>query len=90
MIHCQTQKQCSVLFCMYEVYLGKEMYNGGVKPQYRMVDMYHTGTPEAVKNRICGNMVHDHGKIRVLISTIAFGMGIDCKKSQESCTLWSQ
>ena len=37
------------------------MYNGGVKPQNRMVDMYHAGTPEAVKNHICGDMVHDHG-----------------------------
>ena len=56
------------------------MYNGGVKPQNRMVDMYHAGTPEAVENHICADMVHDHGQIRVLISTIAFGMGINCKK----------
>ena len=80
LIYCQTWKQCSVLFRMFEVYLGKEMYNGGVKPQNRMVDMYHAGTPEAVKNHICGDMVHDHGQICVLISTIAFGMGINCKK----------
>ena len=48
LIYSQTWKQCSVLFRMFEVYLGKKMYNGDIKPQNRMVDMYQHGTPEAV------------------------------------------
>lgn len=41
--------------------------------------MYHTGTPETVKRHISKNLSHEDGHIRVLIATIAFGMGIDCK-----------
>ena len=80
LIYCQTRKQCSVLFRMFEVYLGKEMYNGGVKPQNRVVDMYHAGTPEAVKNHICGDMVHDHGQIRVLILPLHLAWASTAKK----------
>ena len=41
--------------------------------------MYHAGTLETVKRHISKNLAHEDGHIRVLIATIAFGMGIDCK-----------
>ena len=79
-IYCQTRKQCSVLFRLFEVYVGKKMFHGNIEPQNRVVDMYHAGTPTAVKNHISENMANDNGHIRVLISTIAFGMGVNCKQ----------
>jgi superfamily II DNA/RNA helicase len=42
--------------------------------------MYHAGTPKAVKQHISKNLSSDEGHIRILIATIAFGMGIDCKQ----------
>ena len=46
-----------------------------------MVDMYHAGTPVAVKNHISEDMGNDEGHICVfIISTIAFGMGVNCKQ----------
>ena len=56
------------------------MFHGNIQPQNRIVDMYHAGTPTAVKDHISENMANDSGHIRVLISTIAFGMGVNCKK----------
>ncbi len=56
------------------------MFHSNIQPQNRIVDMYHAGTPTAVKDHISENMANDNGHIRVLISTITFGMGVNCKK----------
>lgn len=83
LIYCQTRKQCSVLFRLFEVYLGKELFHDNIQPENCMVDMYHagTGTPVAVKNHISEDMANDEGHICVfIISTIAFGMGVNCKQ----------
>ena len=41
--------------------------------------MYHAGSPDTVKKHILENMTNSEGHIRVLLSTIAFGMGVNCK-----------
>jgi superfamily II DNA helicase RecQ len=64
---------------MFEVYLGKKMYYGNKSPKNRIVQMFHTGTPKPVKQFITQDMSRD-GYIRVLISTVAFGEGVDCKE----------
>ena len=78
LIYCQTRKQCSVLFRMFEVFLGHGIFQGTIKPQNRIVEMYHAGTSSRVKEHIVDNMASDEGHLRVLISTIAFGMGVNC------------
>ena len=80
LIYCQSRKQCSVLFRMFEVFLGHCIFQGTIKPQNRIVEMYHAGTSSRVKEHIVDNMASDEGHLRVLISTIAFGMGVNCKK----------
>ena len=41
--------------------------------------MFHAGTPEQVKKRVITNLIEERqsGHIRVLIFTIAFGMGVN-------------
>ena len=80
LIYCQTRKQCSVLFRMFEVCLEEKMYHGSPIPQNRIVEMFHAGTLILVKTHIAENMTVDNGHIRVLIATVAFGMGVNCKK----------
>ena len=80
LLYCQTRKQCQILFRVFEVFLGKNIYHGESKPQNRIVEMYHAGTPSRVKGHIVGNMADEDGHLRVLVSTIAFGMGVNCKK----------
>ena len=45
--------------------------------------MYHGGNLSRVKEHIVENMASDEGHLRVLISTIAFGMGVNCKKVRQ-------
>ncbi|CAB4034642.1 mediator of RNA polymerase II transcription subunit 34-like [Paramuricea clavata] len=42
-------------------------------------EMYHAGSPSSVKEHVLDNMGKDDGHIRILISTVAFGMGVNCK-----------
>ena len=42
--------------------------------------MYHAGTPASVKDHISKSMALDKGNVRVLICTVAFGMGVNFKK----------
>ncbi len=64
---------------MFELNLGDSFYHGHPDPENRLVDMYHAGTPELVKQHIVNDLGDEEGHIRVLISTIAFGMGVNCK-----------
>ena len=80
-IYCQTRKQCAILYRVFETTLGISFYKGAVPNcKKRLVEMYHAGTPKAVKQHISKDLSNDVGRIRVLIATIAFGMGIDCKQ----------
>lgn len=46
---------------------------------YRYVQMYHTNTEEDIQEKIIAHMGDPDGEIRVLIATIAFGMGVNVK-----------
>ena len=68
-----------LVFRMFELNLGDSFYHGHPDLENRLVDMYHAGTPELVKQHIVNDLGDEEGHIRVLISTIAFGMGVNCK-----------
>ena len=79
LIYCRTRKQCSHLYKAISSALGIALFKGSEEnPKLRLVEMYHAGTPEAVKSHILETVTNPTGHIRVLICTIAFGMGIDC------------
>ncbi len=80
LIYCQTRKQCSLLFRMFEINLGKNMYNGAALPPNRLVEMFHAGTPQSVKDHVIKNMTATESHLRVLIAIVAFGMGVNCKE----------
>ena len=42
-------------------------------------NVHHAGTPDQVKKHVIESLSQETGHIRVLISTIAFGMVVDCK-----------
>ena len=79
LIYCQTRKHCGLIFRLFEIHLRDKLYNGINRPQNRIVEMYHAGTPDQVKKYVIESLSQETGHIRVLISTIAFGMGVDCK-----------
>ena len=74
-IYCQTIKQCGVVYGTMKGMLGKHMYAGSNV----LVEMLHSCTPAANKQNILHSFQSETGTIRLLIATIAFGMGVDCK-----------
>lgn len=46
-------------------------------PMFRLVDMYMSLTESEVKDSIVSNFTKD-SPLRVIVATIAFGMGVDC------------
>ena len=75
--YCQTIKQCSIIYATIKGLLGNEnMINDNGSP---LVEMLHSCTPEANKNSILESFQQEHGAVRLLVASIAFGMGVDCK-----------
>ena len=78
-IYCQTVKQCSHLFRMFELELGASLYDGERSPKNRLVEMMHSGSPASVKNHVLDQFGDNSKCLRILIATIAYGMGVNCK-----------
>ena len=77
-IYCQTIKQCGMLYATIKALLGNDMFIGDNRRDV-LVEMLHSCTPAANKQNILESFQSDNGTIRLLIATIAFGMGIDCR-----------
>ena len=79
-VYCQTIKQCSMLYSQFSQRLGGQLYSESTKdPKKRRVEMLHSLSPKLVKDTVLLNMSQEDGSIRVLICTIAFGMGVNCR-----------
>ena len=90
LVYCQTRKQAAIIWRTFKVALGKDMYVGETMlPKDCIVEMFHAGTPESSKQHILKSVTLADGHVRVLICTIAFGMGIDIKKSSQDHSFWS-
>ncbi len=50
----------------------------------RLVDMCHAGSPNSVKEHIINEMGRKGSHLRIIICTVAFGMGINCKDTHRS------
>ena len=50
-----------------------------VSPHHQLVEMFHAGSPKSVKEHVLLEIGKEDSCLRILICTIAFGMGIDCK-----------
>ncbi len=79
-IFCQTKVQCASLFQLFSAELGKQMFLDGIKsPKNRLVEMFHALTPASVKEHIIKEMTSSDSCLCILVCTMAFGMGVDCK-----------
>ena len=60
-------------------YIGNNVYaHGKQDPTMQIIDMFHAGSPNSVKEHIC-EMGHSDSHLRIIICIITFGVGIDCK-----------
>lgn len=63
---------------MFELELGASLYDGERSPTNRLVEMKHSGSPASVKNHVLNQFGDDTRCLRMLIATIAYGMGVNC------------
>ena len=79
LIYCQTRKQCSLIYRYFSVKLAAApwKHEGKLKGK-RVIEMFHAGTPETVKKHVITELSDGHSCLRVVICTVAFGMGINC------------
>ena len=79
-IYCRKFSDCGELYTFFKTKLKgsfTEPENAPDLPQFRMVDMYHSQTDPVVKESIVASFRRST-HLRVVVATVAFGMGIDC------------
>ena len=76
-VYCQTIKQCSLIYGLLKSMIGQCMYNAS--SECPVLEMLHSCTPDANKEAVLQSLRKEDGPILVLVATIAFGMGVDCK-----------
>lgn len=79
-IFCKRYSECSKMYCMFKAALR----GGFTQPEgapdlarFRVVDMYTKCTETSVKESIVSSFCSQSSPLRVVIATIAFGMGLD-------------
>ena len=79
-IFCRTYKDCTELYLMFKRKLKGSITEPPGYPDvtpFRLVDMFHACNSSSVKSGILTSFISD-SRLRVLVATVAFGMGIDC------------
>lgn len=79
-IFCRKYDECSSMYRLFKNFLGERFTHPPNSPdlaKYRLVDMYTRCTEARVKEEIVHSFSNVDGNLRVVIGTIAFGMGID-------------
>ena len=79
-VYCQRLSECGHLYRYMRDALGREFtepVGAPDLPQFRLVDMFHSSVDIEIKESILLNFCKP-SQLRIVISTVAFGMGIDC------------
>ena len=80
-IFCRRFEECSEFYSLFKLRLGDKFMNPPGAPvllsKFRVVDMYTSCTQETVKENIVKSFCSASSCLRIVISTIAFSMGLD-------------
>jgi superfamily II DNA helicase RecQ len=78
-IYTQTRNMCATIYNAFCSELENNIFlNCEPDPRSRLVHMFHGETPEAVKKHIVSQLTIPDSCLRVIICTVAFGMGVNC------------
>ena len=80
-IFCRRYEECTLLYHFFLSLLKNEFtqpVGAPNLPQFRLVDMYTSVTRKSVQESIVASFSTSNSLLRIVICTIAFGMGIDC------------
>lgn len=79
-IFCRSYEDVGHIYSFMKSSLGKEAVEPVGAPdvaRFRLVDMFTACTEKSVKNTIIHNFTETDSPLRVVIATVAFGMGLD-------------
>jgi ATP-dependent DNA helicase RecQ len=85
-IFARTYEHCTMLYRFFKHGLGKDFTFPRGSPdvsKHRLVDMFTNVTEGTVKESIISSMCNDGEILRVLICTVAFGMGLNTEGVRE-------
>ena len=81
-IFARTYDACGELFVYFKSRLGEGLTEPVSAPndlaRFRLVDMFTACTTKDVKDAILQGFCDPYGILRVVVATVAFGMGLDC------------
>ena len=84
-IHTRTFELCANIFIYFQKGLGEEMTEPVDAPnlsEFRLVDMY-TSVVEKSQRDVILDLFTWESQLRIVVATVAFGMGIDCVNVQQ-------
>lgn len=86
-IFCRRYLDCSNLYIALRHKLGIDFTDPPGFPtwqhQYRLIDMYTRAATVEMKEKILSSFTTPNERLRIVIATTAFGMGIDCSDIRE-------
>lgn len=83
-IYCRNIKSCSQIYSLFRRKIGAQnSYIGQPSAQNCLYAMFHHSTPEKNKNIVAENFRKNDSKLRVVIATNAFGMGVNVPDIQK-------
>jgi len=89
-IYCRTHEHCSKLYRFFKSGLKGGFTEPPNSPttisELRLVEMFTSCVDEEVKSQIIISFTSDGYPLRLVIATVAFGMGLDCPMSGRSST----
>lgn len=81
-IFCRRYTDCANMYQKVRASMSAEFTEPPGYPaflqQFRLADMYHTAMTVDLKEKVLQSFCTVNGKLRLLIATTAFGLGIDC------------
>lgn len=80
-IFCRTYNDCSAIYHYFKDLLKESVTDPQGYPnvpKFRIVDMFSACNSPSIKSQILSSFSAATGRLRIVIATVAFGMGIDC------------